>query len=70
MMLCLFEYCFSILIVSRILKVKVLGRPRLPECQVGRPRTVRLNDDRWEKLKLLGRSWLEEAIDKSSFKGK
>lgn len=45
-----------------------LGRPPLPEGQTGKPRAVRLNAERWEKLKLLGRDWLEKAIDKAKIK--
>lgn len=28
-----------------------------------RPRTIRLNDERWERLRALGTEWLEAAID-------
>lgn len=45
-----------------------LGRPPLPDGETGSPRTVRLNDDRWNKLKLLGREWLEKSIDKAKLK--
>lgn len=44
------------------------GRPILPEGETGSPRSVRLNDERWEKLKLLGRDWLEKAIDRAKVK--
>lgn len=49
-------------------KKPALGRPPLPEGMTGSPRTVRLNDERWEKLKLLGRGWLEKAIDRAKVK--
>lgn len=50
-------------------KIKpLLGRPPLPVGATGSPRTVRLNDERWEKLKLLGREWLEKAIDRAKVK--
>lgn len=39
------------------------GRPPLPDEDKGRPRTIRLNDERWERLRQLGREWLERAID-------
>lgn len=29
-----------------------------------KPRSIRLDDDRWEKLQALGREWLERQIDK------
>lgn len=45
-----------------------LGRPVLPEGETGSPRSVRLNEDRWEKLKLLGRDWLEKSIDRAKIK--
>ena len=37
-------------------------KPRPPEDGT-KPRSVRLNDARWEKLKSLGRKWLERVID-------
>lgn len=43
----------------------VRGRPALPDDVQTMPRTVRLNDERWEKLKYLGRAWLEKAIDRA-----
>jgi hypothetical protein len=46
-----------------------LGRPFKPVGTTGSPRAVRLNDERWEKLKLLGRDWLEKAIDRAKIKG-
>ncbi|MDD5299917.1 MAG: hypothetical protein PHD65_05410 [Gallionella sp.] len=57
--------------MARIKKEKKpkLGRPPLPDGETGSPRTVRLNEERWEKLKLLGRDWLEKAIDKVKIKG-
>ena len=39
--------------------------PRLPADQQTKPRSVRLNDTRWDRLKLLGSDWLESAIDKA-----
>lgn len=39
--------------------------PRLPPEDKTKPRSVRLNDSRWEKLKQLGTDWLEEAIDRA-----
>lgn len=44
------------------------GRPVMPEGETGSPRTVRLNEERWEKFKLLGRDWLEKAIDRAKVK--
>jgi uncharacterized protein (DUF4415 family) len=41
------------------------GRPTLPPEDQTMPRTIRLNNARWEKLKALGRGWLERAIDHS-----
>lgn len=49
-------------------KPKRLGRPPLPPEQrrgVTPARTVRLDDARWEKLRRLGREWLEHAIDQA-----
>jgi hypothetical protein len=45
-------------------KIK-LGRPPLPEGETGSVRSIRLNDERWEKLKILGRQWLEKALDRA-----
>lgn len=28
-----------------------------------KPRSIRLDDERWEKLQALGREWLERQID-------
>ena len=53
--------------MARVKKPK-LGRPPLPDGETGSPRTVRLNDVRWDKLKLLGRDWLEKAIDRAKIK--
>lgn len=39
------------------------GRPPMPEDQRPKVRSVRLNQERWEKLQRLGRPWLETAID-------
>ena len=52
--------------MARAKKVKIrLGRPPLPEGEAGSPRSIRLNDERWEKLKVLGRDWLQRAIDRA-----
>lgn len=37
--------------------------PRLAPEDATKPRSVRLNEARWEKLQRLGRDWLEGAID-------
>ena len=39
-------------------------KPNAPEDQT-KPRSVRLNDVRWEKLKRLGSDWLAKAVDKA-----
>lgn len=39
------------------------GGPRLAPEDATKPRSVRLNDERWEKLKRLGSDWLAGAID-------
>ena len=47
---------------------KKMGRPAgpaLPPEQQTKPRSVRLNDARWEKLKRLGSDWLAGAIDRA-----
>lgn len=49
-------------------KKPALGRPPLPDGETGSPRSVRLNEERWEKLKLLGRDWLEKAVDRAKVK--
>lgn len=41
------------------------GGPRLAPEDATKPRSVRLNDARWDKLQRLGRSWLEGAIDRA-----
>lgn len=41
------------------------GRPALPPEESTKPRSVRLTDARWEKLKRLGSAWLNKAIDKA-----
>lgn len=44
----------------------VIGRPALSDDvprSAKKSRTVRLDDERWEKLKRLGTAWLEQAID-------
>lgn len=41
------------------------GGPRLAPENVTKPRSVRLNEARWEKLQRLGRAWLEGAIDRA-----
>jgi hypothetical protein len=35
----------------------------LPPEERTKPRSVRLNDARWERLKALGSEWLAEVID-------
>jgi hypothetical protein len=47
--------------------VAKLGRPPLPpeERSDAKPRSVRLDEARWEKLKRLGTDWLERQIDKA-----
>lgn len=44
---------------------KKRGRPAMPTELKGRVRTVRLTDERWEKLRRLGSQWLNNAIDKA-----
>jgi len=44
-------------------KIETRGRPPLPEEDRAEPRAIRLSAARWEKLKLLGREWLERKID-------
>lgn len=39
-------------------------KPNAPEDQT-KPRSVRLTDARWEKLKRLGSEWLAKQIDKA-----
>lgn len=46
-------------------QAKRRGRPPLAPEDVTQPRSVRLNDARWEKLQRLGRKWLEGAIDRA-----
>lgn len=41
------------------------GRRFSSATEATKPRSVRLNDARWARLKLLGREWLERAIDAS-----
>jgi hypothetical protein len=42
------------------------GRPALPPEEATKPRSIRLNDTRWEKLKrLIKDGWLNKAIDKA-----
>lgn len=45
------------------------GRPVVPADQrastLKPPRTIRLDAERWEKLKALGTEWLERQIDKA-----
>lgn len=42
------------------------GRPPvLSEADQTKPRSVRLNQQRWDKLKSLGTEWLERAIDRA-----
>lgn len=52
--------------MSKELKRK--GRPpgsAAPLEEQRKARSIRLNDARWEKLKLLGADWLEKAIDRA-----
>lgn len=45
------------------------GRPpgsRTPPEKRRKPRSVRLTDDRWEKLQALGPVWLARAIDEAA----
>lgn len=42
-----------------------IGRPELPTDEKTKPRSIRLNDERWDKLQRLGREWLELAIDRA-----
>ena len=46
-----------------------IGRPELPPEEKTRPRSMRLNDERWDKLQRLGREWLERAIDRAKVPG-
>lgn len=39
--------------------------PRLAPEDATKPRSVRLNEARWEKIQRLGRDWLEAAIDRA-----
>lgn len=41
------------------------GRKPLPPEEATKPRSVRLTDARWEKLKRLKSEWLNRAIDKA-----
>lgn len=41
------------------------GGPRLAPEDATKPRSVRLNGERWEKLKRLGSDWLAGAIDRA-----
>ena len=41
------------------------GGPRLAPEDATKPRSVRLTDARWEKLKRLGSDWLGAAIDRA-----
>lgn len=42
-----------------------IGRPELPPDEKTKPRSIRLNDERWDKLQRLGREWLERTIDRA-----
>ena len=46
------------------------GGPRLAPEDATKPRSVRLNEARWEKLQRLGRDWLEVAIDRAREPGR
>ena len=41
------------------------GRKALPPEEATKPRSVRLNDARWDKLKRLGTDWLARQIDRA-----
>ena len=41
------------------------GRKALPPNEATKPRSVRLNDARWDKLKRLGTDWLARQIDRA-----
>jgi hypothetical protein len=43
------------------------GRPTVPPEQrsTAKPRSVRLEDERWAKLQALGPAWLKKAIDEA-----
>lgn len=41
------------------------GGPRLAPEDATKPRSVRLTDARWEKLKRLGSDWLAHKIDQA-----
>lgn len=45
--------------------VRPPGRPSLPADEQTKPRSIRLTDARWEKLKRLKSEWLNKAIDKA-----
>jgi len=45
------------------------GRKPLPPEDATKPRSIRLNDARWEKLKRLGSDWLTRAIDRAKVNG-
>jgi hypothetical protein len=44
---------------------KRIGRPPRVGPPPTKPRSVRLDDERWLKLCRLGREWLERQIDKA-----
>ena len=44
---------------------KKMGRPVLPPEEKGVTSSIRLTPGRWEKLRLLGRDWLNKAIDRA-----
>jgi len=69
LLICLILYIYrnTIKIMTKKTKPK-LGRPPLPVGETGSPRTIRLNEERWGKLKLLGRDWLEAVIDRAKLK--
>lgn len=41
------------------------GRKALPPDEATKPRSVRLNNARWDKLKRLGTDWLARQIDRA-----
>lgn len=44
------------------------GRKPLPPEEATKPRSIRLNDARWAKLRRLGSDWLARAIDRARVK--
>jgi hypothetical protein len=44
---------------------KKIGRPARIGPPPTKPRSIRLDDERWLKLQRLGREWLERQIDRA-----